>query len=154
VPADKVPSLYYEDVGATIPKAKQDTSLMVTYALASERQVEIRDINYGGIPMPTLRKKCVGTTNLCTKLMDIGHSSEKEVAFLECHIHRFYCRICCLKDTVAAVQCGGGSGSSSGSDVSRTRWETPRGRYDEQCSKFSLSMKPKFNRPVGERNHF
>jgi hypothetical protein len=36
----------------------------------------------------------------------------------------------------------------------RTRWETPRGRYDEHSSKFSLSMKPKFNRPVGERNHF
>jgi hypothetical protein len=36
----------------------------------------------------------------------------------------------------------------------RTRWETPRGRYDEHNSKFSLSMKPKFNRPVGEKNHF
>jgi hypothetical protein len=36
----------------------------------------------------------------------------------------------------------------------RTRWETPRGRYDEHNSKFSLSMKPKFNRPVVERNHF
>jgi hypothetical protein len=36
----------------------------------------------------------------------------------------------------------------------RTRWETPTGRYDENNSKFSLSMKPKFNRPVGERNHF
>jgi hypothetical protein len=36
----------------------------------------------------------------------------------------------------------------------RTHWETPRGRYDEHNSKFSLSMKPKFNRPVGERNHF
>jgi hypothetical protein len=36
----------------------------------------------------------------------------------------------------------------------RIYWETPRGRYDEHISKFSLSMKPKFNRPVGERNHF
>jgi hypothetical protein len=36
----------------------------------------------------------------------------------------------------------------------RTRWETPRGRYDEHNIKFSLSMKPKFNRPVEERNHF
>jgi hypothetical protein len=36
----------------------------------------------------------------------------------------------------------------------RTRWETPRERYDEHNSKFSLSMKPKFNRLVGERNHF
>jgi hypothetical protein len=35
----------------------------------------------------------------------------------------------------------------------RTRWETPRGKYDEHSSKFSLSMKPKFNLPVGERNH-
>jgi hypothetical protein len=36
----------------------------------------------------------------------------------------------------------------------RTSWETPIGRYDEHNSKFSLSMKPKFNRLVGERNHF
>jgi hypothetical protein len=36
----------------------------------------------------------------------------------------------------------------------RTHWETLRRRYDEHNSKFSLSMKPKFNRPVGERNHF
>jgi hypothetical protein len=36
----------------------------------------------------------------------------------------------------------------------RTSWETPRGRYDEHSSKFSLSMKPKFSRPVGERNQF
>jgi hypothetical protein len=36
----------------------------------------------------------------------------------------------------------------------RTHWETPRGRYDEHNSKFCLSIKPKFNRPVGERNHF
>jgi hypothetical protein len=31
---------------------------------------------------------------------------------------------------------------------------TPRGRYDEHNSKFSLSKKPRFNRPVGERNYF
>jgi hypothetical protein len=31
---------------------------------------------------------------------------------------------------------------------------TPRGRYDEHNSKFSVSKKPRFNRPVGERNHF
>jgi hypothetical protein len=31
---------------------------------------------------------------------------------------------------------------------------TPRGRYDEHSDKFSLSMKPRFNRPAGERNHF
>jgi hypothetical protein len=36
----------------------------------------------------------------------------------------------------------------------RTRRETPRGRYDEHSSMFSLSMRPKFNQPVGERNHF
>jgi hypothetical protein len=30
----------------------------------------------------------------------------------------------------------------------------PRGRYDEHNDKFSLSMKPRFNRLVGERNHF
>jgi hypothetical protein len=32
--------------------------------------------------------------------------------------------------------------------------ETPRERYDEHSGKFSLSMKPRFNQPVGERNHF
>jgi hypothetical protein len=36
----------------------------------------------------------------------------------------------------------------------KTSWEIPRGRFDEHNSKFSLGMKPKFNRPVGERNHF
>jgi hypothetical protein len=36
----------------------------------------------------------------------------------------------------------------------KTSWKTPRGRYDEHNSKFFLSMKSKFNRPVGERNHF
>jgi hypothetical protein len=36
----------------------------------------------------------------------------------------------------------------------RTRWETPRGRYDEHNSKFSLSMKPSLIGPVRERNHF
>ena len=34
------------------------------------------------------------------------------------------------------------------------RWETPRGRFDERSSKFSLSMKPRLNRPVGGRTHF
>jgi hypothetical protein len=43
---------------------------------------------------------------------------------------------------------------ASGLMSQRTHWETPRGRYDEHSSKFSLSMKPKFNRPVGERNQF
>ena len=32
-------------------------------------------------------------------------------------------------------------------------WETSRGRCDERSSKFSLSMKPRLNRPVGGRNH-
>ena len=32
---------------------------------------------------------------------------------------------------------------------SHARWDTPRGRYDEWSSKFSLSMKPRLNRPVG-----
>jgi hypothetical protein len=36
----------------------------------------------------------------------------------------------------------------------RTNWETPRWKYDEYSCKFSLSMKPKFNRLAGERNHF
>jgi hypothetical protein len=31
---------------------------------------------------------------------------------------------------------------------------TPRGRYDEHSSKFSLSKKPRFNRPLEERNNF
>src|SRR4051812_2151760 len=33
-------------------------------------------------------------------------------------------------------------------------WGTPRGRYDEHNGKFSLGKKPRFNRPVGERDHF
>jgi hypothetical protein len=31
---------------------------------------------------------------------------------------------------------------------------TPRGRYDEHSSKSSLSMKPRFIEPVGERTNF
>jgi hypothetical protein len=31
---------------------------------------------------------------------------------------------------------------------------TPRGRYDEHSSKSSLSMKPRFIKPVGERTNF
>jgi hypothetical protein len=31
---------------------------------------------------------------------------------------------------------------------------TPRGRYDEHSSKSSLSIKPRFIEPVGERNNF
>jgi hypothetical protein len=31
---------------------------------------------------------------------------------------------------------------------------TPRGRYDEHNSKYSLSMKPRFIEPVGERTYF
>jgi hypothetical protein len=34
------------------------------------------------------------------------------------------------------------------------RWETPRERFDEYTGKFSLDMKPRFNRPVGERKQF
>jgi hypothetical protein len=32
--------------------------------------------------------------------------------------------------------------------------ETPRGRYDEQISKSSLSIKPRFIEPVGETTNF
>jgi hypothetical protein len=35
-----------------------------------------------------------------------------------------------------------------------TQLETPRGRYDEDNSKSSLSMKPRFIEPVGERTNF
>jgi hypothetical protein len=31
---------------------------------------------------------------------------------------------------------------------------TPRGRYDEHNGKFPSIVKPRFNQPVGERNHF
>jgi hypothetical protein len=31
---------------------------------------------------------------------------------------------------------------------------TPRGRCDEHNVKFPSIVKPRFNRPVGERNHF
>jgi hypothetical protein len=35
-----------------------------------------------------------------------------------------------------------------------TQLETPRGRYDEHINKSSLSMKPRFIEPVGERTNF
>jgi hypothetical protein len=35
-----------------------------------------------------------------------------------------------------------------------TQLGTPRGRYDEHSSKSSLSMKPRFIEPVGERTNF
>jgi hypothetical protein len=54
------------------------------------------------------------TKNLCVKLMDIVHSNEKEVAYIERLVHMFYRCICCLKDTVAAQLRGDGSVSSSG----------------------------------------
>jgi hypothetical protein len=56
------------------------------------------------------------------------------------------------EDSAAAEEPGASGGAAVMSH--RTSWETPRGRYDEHISKFSLSMKPRFNRPVGERNHF
>jgi hypothetical protein len=31
---------------------------------------------------------------------------------------------------------------------------TPRGRYDEHSTKYSLSMKPRFIEPVGKRTNF
>jgi hypothetical protein len=31
---------------------------------------------------------------------------------------------------------------------------TPKGRCDEHSGKFPSIIKPRFNRPVGERNHF
>jgi hypothetical protein len=39
-------------------------------------------------------------------------------------------------------------------DVSHDPLGNPKRRYDEHNSKFSLIIKPKFNRPIGERNHF
>jgi hypothetical protein len=108
-PADRIPSLYYEAAGATIPEAENAAALMVTYALlAAERQVEIRDINYPLVAcqrqqIDGLNQKLAETNNLCVELMDVVRSSEKEVAFLERLVHRFYRRICCLKDTVAAL---------------------------------------------------
>jgi hypothetical protein len=58
-------------------------------------------------------KKLVETKHLCVELMDALRSSEKEVAFLERLVHRFYRRIRCLKDTVAALRRGGGGGDGS-----------------------------------------
>ena len=34
------------------------------------------------------------------------------------------------------------------------RWETPRGRYDEYISKFSLSKKPRFNQTSRRKKSF
>uniref|UniRef100_A0A8R7VCK6 Uncharacterized protein n=2 Tax=Triticum urartu TaxID=4572 RepID=A0A8R7VCK6_TRIUA len=44
--ADRVPHVYYEAARATIPEAEQAACLMVIHAVAAERNVEIRDINY------------------------------------------------------------------------------------------------------------
>ena len=63
--------------------------------------------------MEDLRHKLVETQHLCVELMDIVRSSEREVAFLERLSHRFYRRIRCLKDTVAALQRGDGSSAGS-----------------------------------------
>jgi hypothetical protein len=117
-PTDTVPSLYFEAAGATIAEAEQAASLMVTYALATERQVQIRDINYPVVAyqrqqLDDAGKKLVETKHLCVELMDALRSSEKEVAFLERLVHRFYRRIRCLKDTVAALRRGGGGGDGS-----------------------------------------
>jgi hypothetical protein len=38
--------------------------------------------------------------------------------------------------------------------VLAVQFGTPRGRCDEHIDKFPLIMKPRFNLPVGERNHF
>jgi hypothetical protein len=46
---------------------------------------------------------------------------------------------------------------SPGQDVTHTltaQLGTPRGRYDEHINKSSLSMKPRFIEPVGERTNF
>ena len=117
-PGDSVPFLRHEAVGATMPEAEQTASLMVTYALAIERQVQIRDINYPVLEYQLkqnqeLRQKLTETQHLCVELMDIVRASEREVAFLERLSHRFYRRIRSLKDTIAALQ--GGDGSSAGS---------------------------------------
>ena len=117
-PADTVPFLRHEAMGATMAEAEQTACLMVIYALATERQVEIRGINYHVLgyqhhQMEDLRHKLVETQHLCVELMDIVRSSEREVAFLERLSHRFYRRIRCLKDTVAALQHGDGSSAGS-----------------------------------------
>jgi hypothetical protein len=49
---------------------------------------------------------------------------------------------------------GGGPGGHTDSAVLAAQLGTPRGRYDEHSSKSSLSMKPRFIKPVGERTNF
>ncbi|CAM0906075.1 unnamed protein product [Alopecurus aequalis] len=118
-PGDSVPFLRHEAIGAAVPEAEQTASLMVIYALATERQVQIRDINFHVMEYQQkqnqeLRQKLTETQHLCVELMDIVRSSESEVAFLERLSHRFYRRIRGLKDTIAAMQQGDGSfGGSS-----------------------------------------
>ena len=46
---------------------------------------------------------------------------------------------------------GGAPDCHTDGSLSRECCETPRGRYDEHSGKFSLSMKPRLNRPVGGR---
>uniref|UniRef100_A0A0E0L2V6 Uncharacterized protein n=1 Tax=Oryza punctata TaxID=4537 RepID=A0A0E0L2V6_ORYPU len=45
-PADRVPYLYYEVAKTIVAEPEQTASLMTIHALAAERQIEIRDVNY------------------------------------------------------------------------------------------------------------
>ncbi|XBI42214.1 hypothetical protein VPH35_126573 [Triticum aestivum] len=117
---DRVPHVYYEATRATIPEAEQAACLMVIHAVAAERNVEIRDINYYQLgylrhQVDDLRKKLMEAEHLCAEPMNIVRSSESEVSFLERLTHSFCRCILCPRDTVAALQHGGIRSSSPGS---------------------------------------
>ncbi|EEE50814.1 hypothetical protein OsJ_31208 [Oryza sativa Japonica Group] len=120
-PADRVPYLYYEAAKTTVAEAEQTASLMAIHALAAERQIEIRDVNYPQVQhlrhqVARLRGRVVEAEKLCAELLTIVRSSENEVMFLERLTHRLYHRVRYLSETITVLQRGGGgSDSSSGS---------------------------------------
>ncbi|EAY78147.1 hypothetical protein OsI_33195 [Oryza sativa Indica Group] len=120
-PADRVPYLYYEAAKTTVAEAEQTASLMAIHALATERQIEIRDVNYPQVQhlrhqVARLRGRVVEAEKLCAELLTIVRSSENEVMFLERLTHRLYHRVRYLSETITVLQRGGGgSDSSSGS---------------------------------------
>jgi hypothetical protein len=62
-----------------------------------------------------------------------------------------------VRDSLAEILFLPGNGARKmldGGAVLTNQLGTPRGRCDEHSGKFPLVMKPKLNRPVGERNNF
>lgn len=90
---------------------------MFIHALAHERQVEIRDVNFPQVQflchqVSSLHRQLADSKKLSVELMRTIRSNENEVLFLEHLTQRFCHRVHCLNETVAALQHGGGSDST------------------------------------------